>query len=185
MATKNRLREEEWRKAKKVCRLNARQVEMARALGMNPKKLPRLRPSPNERWKLPVGKFIEACYYKRFGSPFDHDRPEAVPDLFRPPSKHPNLEVLPSVGNVDAQLSELVGYLMTLAENLEGWLVNGIITPQFVAQLIHDLRTIANALETGASISPIPTIPQSPGHERHLSSRRADPEPLTDDEIPF
>ena len=44
---------------KKICRLNARQLEMARALGMNPKKLPGLRPSPQQRWKLPVGEFIE------------------------------------------------------------------------------------------------------------------------------
>src|SRR6516164_321900 len=72
-------REEAWRNAKKICRLNRRQVEMARALGMNPKKLPRLRPSPQQRWKLPVGEFIEACYWKRFGgNPLDHHphRPE-------------------------------------------------------------------------------------------------------------
>src|SRR4029078_11777358 len=42
-----------WRNAKRICRLNARQIEMARALGMNPKKLPGLRPSPQQRWKLP------------------------------------------------------------------------------------------------------------------------------------
>jgi hypothetical protein len=59
--------EEAWRNAKKLCRLNARPVEMARALGMNPKKLPGLRPSPQQRWKLPVGEFIEECYWKRFG----------------------------------------------------------------------------------------------------------------------
>ena len=35
--------EEAWRNAKKICQLSAQQVEMARALGMNPKKLPRLR----------------------------------------------------------------------------------------------------------------------------------------------
>lgn len=46
---------------------------MARALGLNPRKLPRLRPSPQERWKLPVGEFIEECYRKRFGVPRDRD----------------------------------------------------------------------------------------------------------------
>lgn len=39
----------------------------ARRLGMNPKKLPGLRPSSQQRWKLPVGAFIEECYRKRFG----------------------------------------------------------------------------------------------------------------------
>ena len=68
MAKKRRAHDEEaWTNAKKICRLNARQVEMARALGMNPKKLPGLRPSPQQRWKLPVGEFIEECYRKRFG----------------------------------------------------------------------------------------------------------------------
>jgi hypothetical protein len=50
--------QEAWSSAKKACRLNARQVEMARALGMNPRKLPGLRPSPRQRWKLPVGRFL-------------------------------------------------------------------------------------------------------------------------------
>lgn len=49
---------------------------MARALGMNPRKLPRLRPSRPQRWKLPVGEFIEESYRKRFGGgPSDqHER---------------------------------------------------------------------------------------------------------------
>ena len=68
MAKKRRAHDEEaWTNAKKICRLTARQVDMARALGMNPKKLAGLRPSPQERWKLPVGEFIEECYWKRFG----------------------------------------------------------------------------------------------------------------------
>ena len=40
---------------------------------MNPKKLPVSRPSPQQRWKLPVGAFIEELYGKRFGgAPLDH-----------------------------------------------------------------------------------------------------------------
>lgn len=59
---------------------NARQVEMARALGMNPRKLPRLRPSAQQRWKLPVGALIEACYPQRFGGPpKDHEPAEPEP----------------------------------------------------------------------------------------------------------
>ena len=66
MAKKRRAHDEEaWTNAKKICRLTARQVEMARALGMNPKKLPGLRPSPQEKWKLPVGEFIEECPCRR------------------------------------------------------------------------------------------------------------------------
>lgn len=62
MATKRRAHHEEaWTNAKEICQLTPRQVEMARALGMNPRKLPGLRPSPAQRWKLPVGEFIEEC----------------------------------------------------------------------------------------------------------------------------
>ena len=56
-----------WTIAKKICRLTARQIEMARALDMNPRKLPGLRPSPQQRWKLTVGEFIDERYRKRFG----------------------------------------------------------------------------------------------------------------------
>ena len=59
--------EDQWRNAKKICRLTVQQVEMARRLGMNPNKLPGLRPGPHQRWKLAVGPFIEECYQKRFG----------------------------------------------------------------------------------------------------------------------
>jgi len=74
MANKRRAHDEAWTNAKKICRLTARQVGMARALGMNPRKLPGLRPSPQQRWKLPVGEFIEERYRKRFGGDSrDHD----------------------------------------------------------------------------------------------------------------
>ena len=46
MANTRRAHDEEaWTNVKKICRLTARQVEMARALGMNPRKLPGLRRS--------------------------------------------------------------------------------------------------------------------------------------------
>ena len=59
--------EDAWKKAKKICGLNTRQLDMARRLVLNPKKLPGLRPGPQQRWKLPVGAFIEECYRKRIG----------------------------------------------------------------------------------------------------------------------
>jgi hypothetical protein len=62
---KGRAHEEEaWTNAKRICRLNARQVEMACALGMNPRKIPGLRPRPQERWKLVAGELIEQRYWK-------------------------------------------------------------------------------------------------------------------------
>ena len=56
-----------WANAKTKYRLNARQIAMAKELGMNPKKLGKLVPNKSEQWKLPLGQFIEKCYRKRFG----------------------------------------------------------------------------------------------------------------------
>jgi hypothetical protein len=48
--------------------------------GMNPRKLPGLRPSPRQPWKLPVSEFIEDRYWKRFGGD-SFERHPHVPDL--------------------------------------------------------------------------------------------------------
>ena len=70
MANRRRAHDEAWTNAKKVCRLTARQVEMARALGMNPRTLLGLRPTPPQRWKRPVGKFIPESLATKVWSTF-------------------------------------------------------------------------------------------------------------------
>ena len=55
-----------WALAKTKYHLSARQIEMAKKLGMNPKKFGRLVPNKSEPWKMPLGPFIESCYDKRF-----------------------------------------------------------------------------------------------------------------------
>jgi hypothetical protein len=93
--------EEAWTNAKKICRLNARQVEMARALGMNPRKLP-------------------GC------------------------------------GSIDR------------------------------SQAREELSAIAEALETGAPISPMPAVPSPPRQTRPgLSRWDGQARTLEDDETPF
>ncbi len=59
-----------WAIAKIKYRLNARQIEMAKKLGLNPKKFGKLVPNKSEPWKVPLGKFIERCYNKRFNVTF-------------------------------------------------------------------------------------------------------------------
>ncbi len=56
-----------WIEARRRFRLTDAQVQMARELGMNPKKLGKLDNHKQERWKLPLPLFIEECYCKRFG----------------------------------------------------------------------------------------------------------------------
>lgn len=187
MATKGRPhREEAWRSARKICHLNRRQVEMARALGMNPKKLPNLRPSPQQRWKLPVGEFIEACYWKRFGGdPFDHHPHKPERGWSKPLAPRREVDTPKRVRDTASQVEDLFCYLINLADDLEAWLAHGTVAPEVVPQVIQELREIADALETGEPVPAFPAIPHSPRPVRHDSSRRGDRECPPDDEIPF
>ncbi len=56
-----------WIEARRKFHLSHAQVQMARELGMNPKKLGRLNNHEQEKWKLPLPLFIQECYRKRFG----------------------------------------------------------------------------------------------------------------------
>ncbi len=56
-----------WIDARTRHHLSHAQVQMARELGMNPKKLGKLDNHRQESWKLPLPAFIEHLYFKRFG----------------------------------------------------------------------------------------------------------------------
>lgn len=58
----------EWAKAKKLCRLNADDIRMAKELGFKPKSLIKNIPNPSETWKVPVKDWIYDLYSKRLGS---------------------------------------------------------------------------------------------------------------------
>ena len=63
-----------WIDARKRHHLSHAHVQMARELGMNPKKLGGLDNHDQEPWKMPLRHFIEHLYLKRFGK----ERPESV-----------------------------------------------------------------------------------------------------------
>ena len=63
-----------WVDARKRYHLSHAQVQMARELGMNPRKLGKLDNHDQEPWKVPLRQFIEHLYRKRFGK----DRPDSV-----------------------------------------------------------------------------------------------------------
>jgi hypothetical protein len=56
-----------WIEARRRFHLSHAQVQMARELGMNPKKFGKLANHKQEPWKLPLPLFIEKCYLKQFG----------------------------------------------------------------------------------------------------------------------
>jgi hypothetical protein len=63
-----------WVEAKKRHRLTDVQIQMARELGMNPKKLGKIDNHKQEPWKAPLPQFIERLYFQRF----KREKPEHV-----------------------------------------------------------------------------------------------------------
>jgi len=72
--TKMPPKEQAWIDARKRRGLSHAHVQMARELGMNPKKLGKIDNADQEPWKAPLPVFIERLYSKRFG----RERPETV-----------------------------------------------------------------------------------------------------------
>jgi hypothetical protein len=65
---------QDWVAARRRFRLSHAHVQMARELGMNPRKLGKLDNHHQQPWKAPLPLFIEHLYFKRFG----RERPEIV-----------------------------------------------------------------------------------------------------------
>lgn len=63
-----------WVDARKRFHLSHAHVQMARELGMNPKKLGGIANHRQEPWKLPLPQYIEELYFKRFKK----ERPDNV-----------------------------------------------------------------------------------------------------------
>lgn len=75
-----------WVDARKLFRLSHDHVQMARELGLNPKKLGGLANHDQEIWKSPLPIFIEELYFKRFG----RERPEIAMTIEQTLSKRKN-----------------------------------------------------------------------------------------------
>jgi hypothetical protein len=165
MTTKGRAYPEQGRRnAKNICQLNARQVEMARALGMSPK-------------KLPVGELIEACYWKRFGGdPLDHHPQKPDPGPVEPLTSLPDVGRPKRVRDPVPQVDDLICDLMNLADDLQAWPAEGMVAPEVLPQVVQELREVAEDLESGVPVWPAPAISLPPRPPRHALSRKADRE---------
>jgi hypothetical protein len=102
MATRHK-RENEWKEAKKRCRLNDEEIRMAKELGIGPRSLIKNIPSPSQRWKLPVKEWVRELYYKKFGrrrspedstkkSPALREENDMASDLAAAPAKPPEVD---------------------------------------------------------------------------------------------
>jgi hypothetical protein len=56
-----------WIEARRRFHLSHAHIQMARALGMNPRKFGKLANHRQEPWKAPLPVFIENLYFRRFG----------------------------------------------------------------------------------------------------------------------
>jgi hypothetical protein len=56
-----------WAEARQRYRLSDKHVQMARELGMNPKKMGGIANHHQEPWKMPLQEYIVHLYEKRFG----------------------------------------------------------------------------------------------------------------------
>jgi hypothetical protein len=56
-----------WFEARQRFRLSHAHIQMARELGLNPRKFGSLANGQQEPWKRPLSEFIAHCYHKRFG----------------------------------------------------------------------------------------------------------------------
>jgi len=76
MTTRRRIPEkyQAWIDTRNSFHLSHAHIQMARELGMNPKKFGKLANHQQEPWKVPLPNFIEDCYFQRFGK----ERPEQV-----------------------------------------------------------------------------------------------------------
>ncbi|MBW8351158.1 hypothetical protein K0H71_17175 [Bacillus sp. IITD106] len=66
MALVSKKNSQAWAEAKKRCRLNETDIQMAKELGMTAKSLIKNIPSPNQQWKAPVKIWIRELYEKKF-----------------------------------------------------------------------------------------------------------------------
>jgi len=63
-----------WIDARRRHHLSHAHIQMAREMGLNPKKFGKLDNHDQEPWKAPLPQFIEHLYFKRFGK----ERPDVV-----------------------------------------------------------------------------------------------------------
>jgi hypothetical protein len=80
-----------WIEARKKFHLSHAQIQMARELGLNPKKFGRMEKNKQEPWKEPLPNYIEHLYEKRFNKVMPDDiRPLEVKDAEKRKRKSQN-----------------------------------------------------------------------------------------------
>ncbi len=165
-----------WDDVRRECGLTERQVEQAKELQMEPRKVLSLRPSKDQPWKKPVGAFIEDLHSKRFGDelfpPPEWDLPEALPG----PRLGHFQDWAPEDVAIDVQC-----FLGNLADDVGRALATGAVTPEALSRVGEVLCKAGVDLLAGRSPRPVPPLVFEAGRDERPSWEE---DPLPDD-IPF
>lgn len=88
MAKKQKIPEkyQVWIDVRKRYRLSHAHIQMARELGMNPRKFGKIANHKQEPWKAPLPIFIGDLYFKRFGRTRP-DGPKSIEELYKAQKK--------------------------------------------------------------------------------------------------
>ncbi len=69
---------DDWKKAKKLCRLNEADIRAAKELGFRPKSLILNIPTKDQQWKLPVKAWIWDLWEAKIGAKTGRTRPASA-----------------------------------------------------------------------------------------------------------
>jgi len=89
-----------WINARKQFRLSDAHIQMARELGLSPKRFAKYADRQNQPWKLPLTEFIDALYLKQFGK----SRPDEVKTMEEIAAAHVAKRAARKLANAKAAL---------------------------------------------------------------------------------
>jgi len=75
---KTTVKDQEWAKAKRLCRLSESDIRMAKELGFNPRSLMKNIPNKSEPWKAPVAIWVRELYAKKLRQQQERRRSRAA-----------------------------------------------------------------------------------------------------------
>ncbi len=161
--------EKAWNEAEKLYRLSRQQSARARALGLDPRKLPGLRAACGSDGSSP-----SARSSKRATGNGSVSRPNPIDSAHAAASAgHRRNDASEVAREPTWQAESLACYLANLSDDLDRWLQHGAITPELLARVREELRAIADALETGTTVPEMPEIPLPPDRNRARATPRS------------
>jgi nucleosome binding factor SPN SPT16 subunit len=169
MSTQKKISEKHqtWIDARKRFHLSDAHIQMARELGLNPKKFGKLDNRDQEAWKAPLSDFIESIYFKRFGK----TRPDQVKSIeqivkdqaTRKAERKAQKQILKNTENTHSTLKLSDKWAPVFVSQPETGLDYQIVTV-----ILKDGRTFEQAVHSGGHISRVRGYTSVPFKEEQI-----------------